>query len=697
MDDDGPDDASNAAHDEAEDNSEPPMQPLLNPKSDEARLKTQEQGRRRRRAATLLQRTWKGHVVRRDLANLEAAVVDLQSMMRGYLVRMKEAERLNEARRAGQKSVEHVEYAEEGLQEADVDSEDMQQHDRTAREQFYNDLQDYIEAGGKVNDRPSIGGLPIELWQLFRVVTEQDCEPTERNWEQVADELGLDCARFPALVQEVRQCYVQNLADFEETIKAYDNGDDTEGFVEAGADEIAHEGQADGDLATSDAVTAPERPLAEPSSPVYQSSPLAGSKRSRRQSEFLVSDLGYPSDGSRKRRRLNKNTVIPPTPENRLDIVHSRPSRTTGPDYSSPLKSRGVARDEAIEMSSGSESDDLLDKEMGDLEDQNELPGHSELPRKKFVEPETQDWHFGAENEQVFLDPVEEEDVSPSQQLQIESDAFKSPDRVIPSRHVGAKRSAERPSPVSATANTKGTGGMGTRVLRSKPMLAENDAYVPKSSRTPVNGKRTKRALPPQYQRTAASKAAAPTQSSGLGGKTSSQHRPQPHISTSVRQAGPTSLQSTNGSAPPQVPSTSRTTSGPAEVIFDVDYIDAQQNHFQALGYRQTDIYDALVAATFDRGSMTVALDSLQRGGGIPANEPGVWTKRDDGDLRMIREHERQVKKGKRAAGTGSDTNTKVKVWQTKTRLEVKHGKERVKRRTEFMEMLAEAEERAGA
>lgn len=750
VDDNGPDDASNAAHDEIEDDHDPDtqqpdtQQPLLNrrlvnasvpavrklavlnegntlpsmeraasptpgpsaaaarinPKSDEERLKRQEQGRKWSRAVEMFY-PGRGHVVIKDQAMLEAALVNLQSRMRGYLVRMKEAERLNEAKRAGHKSVEHLkqhDFVEGGFQDADVDSEGISHHDRTAREQFHNDLQDYVDAGGEVEGRPSVDGRPIDLWQLFEAATKQDCEPAERNWEQVTEELGLDYARIPSLVQSVRQCYQQNLADFEETIKAYDNGDDIESSAEDEPNEIADGGRAGGDLPTSGAVTAPEQPLAGPPSHAYQSSPLAGSKRSRWQSEVLVSDLGYPSDGSRKRRRLDRDSVIPPTPEDKLDVVHGQTSRGTGPEYSSPLKSRGIAKSEAIELSSGRESDVLVDREVDDSECENELPSHRDPPRKKFVEPETQDWRFGADNEQGFLDSIEEEDASPSQQLQLESDAYNSPERVTPSRRrIPVKQSADRPSPGTGTASTKKAGGIGMRVLRSKTMSAENEASGLHSAQTPVNDKPTKRALPPQYQRPSVSIPPTPAPALVYVGTTKSQERPRQHNTIAGRQARSTTPQSTDGSASHGATNSSRGSNSPNELVFDADYIEAQQNHFQALGYREMDIYRALEAATFDRGCMTVALESLHHGHGIPASEPGVWTKRDNDDLSMIMEHERQVKKGKHAAGTGLHTQTRVKAWQAGNRLESKHGKERVKGRTEFMMMMADADEKAGA
>lgn len=666
-----------------------------NPKSDEERLRRQEEVRRRIRATKLLQRAWRGHAVRSNLVNAEAALVPLQAMMRGYVIRQREARRRAEAIAAAN--------AFEDSRQGSVMSNGEPRPDRAERREFYEDLQAYIEVNGaNVKFWPPIGGRRVDLWDLFRIATQQDCEPDERDWAQVAEGLKYDSSRSE-VVTEVRNAYQQNLIDFEESIRAFDNDvgseEDPEEVEEAGGD------TAGGSLlGTSDFVTTSRQPVANPSSAAYPSSPLrAGGKRSRQHSELLSFEPGYPSSGTRKRRRLNENAEIPPTPEGMLGFTRGHRRPVPSQDLSSPLKARGLADGDAIAISSGEESDDLLDEEMVEELVDAELPSHARPPRKKYVEPETQDWRFGM-NDQGLLDSVGEEDISPSQQLQLESDAFRSPNRFISSRQIAGQWKTNQPSP--ATGDLKATGNRGSRArpfqaLNSDTAPVAGEEYGTRSSRSAVIGKAPKRTLPAQYQRkpdsvtptlVAASDSARnaaqpkspypvhapsiqaavrPANEKASRPKPSGAYTPKPTALSSPRRAPPMST-----SRPQTLPSRKDAISHEENgVDYDPDYVDAQIQHFQAMGYKGPHISQALEAATLQRGPMIQALESLAQGRGIPENEPGIWTPRDNADLRMVLKYERLTEKGKQPASTGPDGQRRSKVLAARFRLEGKHGK----------------------
>lgn len=768
MDDDGPDDESNPAQDVPGDENEqqsrrgvnkPALKPLSpataisptaaggdvevaatagarspspgpavseqpNPKSDEERLKRREQERRVARAAKLWHETWGGQANGRDRANLEAAFVPLQSIMRGYLVRLRESERLakalegsnNPAKANDVHRVERHEIEQEASQVSDTGSAMVTQHDLNAKAQFYNDLQAYVEvSGATVDARPVINGQAIYLWDLFRLATQQDCQPQERNWGQVVVGLGFGNANTPVLAREVRHCYQQNLADFEEAIKAFDNDDGLEEDIE-NESEAACDGALEDLLPTQDVPTAPKLPLVNPSSPAYQSSPpLAASKRQRRQSELLTSDLNYPPDGSRKRRRLSKDVVIPPTPEQELELSRSQLRRGIRQNNSSPLKSRGAAKDEIIELSSEEESDDFFDVEMEDGEGLYDLPRRVEPAPRKYAEPDAQDWHFDTENKQILRRSIEEDDPSPSQQLQLESDAYKSPERHISRTHVAVEPRASRPS--TATVASRGAGKTGGRALKSDGALAQVGSSGARAFQAPVNGKVMKRTLPPQYQRKPVSTASTIVPDFRSSRNTDSQQRPISKFQESVRPTGVGSVHSADNSTSWAKPSTRYTPAGglqasskqPAvfpsstspksangneiknqgpSVTYDQAYVDAQIEHFQGLGYQAKHIAAAMQAATFQRGPMGVAVQSLAEGRGIPPDEAGIWTPRDDKYLRVIMEYDRLMEKGKQPADAAAENQMKVRVWKARGKLDVKHGAEGVKLRVEFMSML---------
>lgn len=686
-------------------------------KSDDERLARQEQARRKSRAARLLQRTWRGFSVRKDCARFETVVVPLQSLVRGYLVRMREAERLLQ-----------VSEAKDQLLQDDPDEEDSEQYEdavqyeddeqvengepgpgeggtdaRSARDQFYSDLQDYIDiSGAEVDREPVIDGRKIDLWELFKSATRQVGNAEERNWKEVAEELGFDWIKSARCLPKLWECYIQNLAEFEEAIKSYDNPEDEDQDEDQDEDGYEQQQQLEADLngtgsrpQTSDSVTAPKEPSAAPSSHIYRSSPpIAGVKRSFQQADFLPSDLSYPSDSSRKRRRLDKKTEIPPTPEEKLGLRKGLVGRRGDHDNSSPLKHASAAA-QLFEVDSQADAEELLGGDMDDIEGEDELPEYPHPP-KKFVEPETQDFGFDVGGDYGYT--TDEDDVSPSQQLRTESDMINSPSR----------------QNAAPTADWRTSGASGPRPAQD-PMIRPEKSNprttvisvtgVPSRPGGPVNGKATKRSLPHVYQKPSSS---APGRSSGfasirngtaglafavpppraMNGATS---RASPGVRSTPIPAtlpSPTPLRPSPGRAPASTaPALLQEQRDGSNLDSDPAVIDAQFAHFEALGYEKAHIGRALEAATFQRGPMTVALQSLHEGRGLPQKEPGVWTDDDDNKLQAIRAYDRRRGRGKLIAGAGEDERQRTWIEMYRARLRAKHGRW-MEPRMRFMDMM---------
>ncbi|ROV90170.1 hypothetical protein VSDG_08777 [Cytospora chrysosperma] len=597
-------------------------------KSDDERLARQEQARRKSRAARLLQRTWRGISVRKDCARFETVVVPLQSLVRGYLVRMREAENLLQVSEAKDQLLqddpdeedaeqyeddEQVENGDSGPEEGDADA-------RGARDQFYSDLQDYIDiSGAEVDREPVIDGRKIDLWELFRAATRQVGNAEERNWKEVAEELGFDWIKSARCLPKLWECYIQNLAEFEEAIK--------------------------------------------------------------------------------KRRRLDKKTEIPPTPEDKLGWRKGLVGRRGDHDNSSPLKHASAAA-QLFEVDSQADAEELLDGDMDDIEGEDELPEYPHPP-KKFVEPETQDFGFDVGGDHGYT--TDEDDISPSQQLRTESDMINSP--ALPS--LGRQNAAP-------TADWRTSGA-------SRPRPAQDPMIRPERSnpRTtvisvtgvlsrpggPVNGKATKRSLPHVYQKPSSS---APGRPSGfasirngtaglafavpppraMNGATS---RASPGVRSTPIPAmlpSPTPLRPSPGRAPASTaPALLQEQRNGSNLDSDPAAIDAQFAHFEALGYEKAHIGRALEAATFQRGPMTVALQSLHEGRGLPQKEPGVWTDDDDNKLQAIRAYDRRRRRGKLTAGAGEDERQRTWIEMYRARLRAKHGRW-MEPRLRFMDMM---------
>lgn len=698
------------------------------PGSDDERLKRQEERKRRARAAVLLQRTWRGHVVRRDRAQLEASIVSLQSLMRGYLLRMREAERLLD-------SVEgNAEPLEEGRDKDSEQYEDAQEdlnsevdeNGSRLRDQFYEDLRDYIDvSGAKIELHPIIDGRQFELWGLFSMATQQDCAAEDRDWEQVAQRLGFDWSSLTGCARGLKECYDRNLAEFEEAMGSFD---DQDGTAMAEDEQVSRDGEDQPLVHTSDAVTAPKRPSPAPLSPTYRSSsPIAGVKRSFQQSSNPQSELGYPSDRSSKRRRRDRETAIPQTPEHKLGFSGFSKkigSRAAVRDSSSPLKPR-VDKTKPKGVYSAEDADAFLDDGIHDIQEIDQLPDPAPAGRR-FIEPETQDFGLamGCEDDvrqsierDNIGDMTDEDDNSPSQQLRSELDAFSSPARPVPIRGNGTVSTNQMPV-VEPRPKRSGEPANNTHTIVSNTV--PNSGFAERAARnSPSSSKATKRSLPQQYQRQQAvpSVARRPA-STPVRNRTAA---PPPLQSRSPVVARPTDVYSTQrsgavnhqpnkrvsaastrdvqSSAQRQNPS-NRTPASSAPVTdlartedkadvpdFDKEYVDTQFEHFEALGYEPRHIGQAMEATSLQRGPMTVALQSLAAGKGIPQNAEGVWTDDDDEKLRKIREYDRRQKNGVTSLKSGESAREKAQSDSYKIFLLKKHGSW-FAHRMAFMDMM---------
>lgn len=663
-------------------------------------------------------------------AHFETLVVPFQSLVRGYLVRMRETNKMKMIQAAEAKDQllqddadededQQYEDAAENLEHGDLGPEKADTDARGSRDQFYDDLQDYIDvSGAEVDRQPVVDGRKIDLWDLFKAATQQECDLGKRNWKEIAEELGFDWFRSAGCLPKLCECYTRNLAEFEEAIRSYDGWED-----EDNEDEEEEEQQPRTEAAsageeilsqTSEVITSSKKLSQAPSSHAYRSSPpITGVKRSFRHTDVLLSDLSYPSESSRKRRRLDQRSEIPLTPENKLGLTEGLANRSGAYDKSSPLKSRGTAAAQLTEVDSSGNAERLLDGDIEDVEGIDELPELPHPPKKRFVEPETQDFGFALNGNYGY--ETDGDDVSPSQQLQTESDiAHKTGP---PSSSIQESASTtDRPSlaaPVSRASRRPASS-----IPKTVAINATRPLWAPSGS---LNGKPTKRSLPQAYQKQSASAPVRPSGSAPIqngitqsrpvlnpslpgrpvgvpprftGSATSRARHATPSTTTPAMLSSPTPLQPASrrfpSSTAPPLPQNER--SGPKSVHpsnFDNDpaVIDAQFAHFQALGYEKAHIGRALEAATFQRGPMTVALQSLHEGRGLPQKEPGVWTDDDDEKLKAVQDYDQRREKGKSAPGSGEDERERARIERYRAKLRAKHG-EWMGLRLRFMDMM---------
>lgn len=623
----------------------------------------------------------------------------LQSLMRGYLLRMRNAEKLLDSLEANTEPLEEVQDEDaEQYEDAQEDfNPEVDGNDPSSRDQFYEDLQDYLDvSGAEIERHPVIDGREVELWDLFSVATQQDCAVEDRDWDKVAQRLGFDWTSSSACAKDLKECYDRNLADFEEAIGSYDDQDD---ITRAEDERVSLDDEEQGLPQTSDAVTAPKKPSPAPLSPVYRSpSPVAGVKRSFQQSNDPRSELSYPSDGSSKRRRRDKRKAIPQTPEHELGLAGGSSSRAALQDFSSPLRSRGVgARPDGVY--SVDDADDFLNNGLQDnIQEIDDLPDLAPPRKKRFLEPETQD--FGdamghdddvrpsIENDTGYI--TDDDDISPSQQLLSELDAVSSPARPVAVRSHGAV-SANRPP--FANPRPRLLGGPPKTHTSASGIAAINGSTKGAAYNDTSRLKATKRSLPQQYQMQSAAPAAArpstsaPNQNGIVARPTVAAPAPTPGPVTqrSKQTVSVTPTRAVQLSAQLRNPSmgaatTSAEAADPAHSRykahapdFGAEYVEAQFEHFMALGYDNARIARAMEATSVQRGPLTVALESLHSGNGLPQDAEGVWTDEDDRKLRKIIDYARRQEAGVPSSGAGENTRERTQVARYRSSLLAKH------------------------
>ncbi|KAI1798795.1 TRF2-interacting telomeric protein/Rap1 C terminal domain-containing protein [Daldinia bambusicola] len=260
--------------------------------------------------------------------------------------------------------------------EVAADSEQTFPADPSMKEQFVRDYQIYLESKGlRLSPWFTVKGRTFDLWSLWSAVASQNMDPSERDWQQIAEKLGFDWVQHETVHDEIRKCYEEHLAEFEEMWEIFN----------ADTDNDSEDDEDENDDEDDDAGLSNEEPL-----PLL---PIIPSRKRPFDAQHSLSDHTYP-EPSPKRRRIDRDTEIPSTPDqkNRTSNLHSQVSSET------PL---GIRRS--------------TKRAMGNRTEKNE----SQNVDPKLPVFETQE-NFRMESQ--F-------NITPSQQLHQESDAI-SPDLV---------------------------------------------------------------------------------------------------------------------------------------------------------------------------------------------------------------------------------------------------------------------------
>ncbi|KAJ4158650.1 uncharacterized protein LMH87_009166 [Akanthomyces muscarius] len=114
-----------------------------------------------------------------------------------------------------------------------------------AKKQFYEDLQMFCEdCDIEFAPTQQVAGLPVDLWELSKAVSDQRLPAEEIDWPRVAEELGYEWTGMEAAVRALQRCYEKNLAEFldlmEDAFGGGDNAEDPESAAVASQEVSAH-------------------------------------------------------------------------------------------------------------------------------------------------------------------------------------------------------------------------------------------------------------------------------------------------------------------------------------------------------------------------------------------------------------------------------------------------------------------------
>ncbi|KAB5542948.1 hypothetical protein GE09DRAFT_1134047 [Coniochaeta sp. 2T2.1] len=565
---------------------------------------------------------------------------------------------------------------------------------------FYDFLNKFLQGTSREMPWATVQRRALDLWELWSTVKSLDegRSQSARNWEQIAESLGFDWIETPEVTLELKTCYEETLGDFElfyNTFEAQPDGSQTDTDSQAGEEEPdvdMEEAEPELPDAAVEAaeVEHPSQSLAFNSSP-----PIQGQKR-RFENDPLSSDqdlafmpLGFvPS----KRTRYGKDIEIPSTPE-------------TSPEKR--MKTAAVGSKWTEKRSTISNGAGFV------VPTQKDRPRHASPdrlphrppppPTNARLEPETQDFGFDAEH-QSQPDLESQAEITPSQQLHIEDEhltpipfsGFKAPKVPCKSPLGTYPDSSMRMVPDSAAPRHMN----GDRIMSSveDPFddSFEDDGPMPKPSQarpatpprspSPVEVKAKRRSLPASFHRAAVSHPRAAKQPvaaprASLPARTANTGPNHPS-------APPPGRQSTN-------PRRTRGTPLPAPRVIalgrtppESSSMEEKLGFYESMGYkRQYSI--ATFGATMTWGLAAVVMEELKAGRGIPENWQGVWTARDDRELKAAEKFERE-KRHRRETGKQpslADVEKGKLAKKYMRRLQAKHLLSMIKDRLEYFRL----------
>ncbi|KAK8085118.1 hypothetical protein PG997_006389 [Apiospora hydei] len=525
-----------------------------------------------------------------------------------------------------------------------------------SKEEFYPVYQDFVQRFTHIrpNFWPTVRNQSFDLWDLWQSAVSQKLDRAERDWQQIAENLGYNWIEHEGVEDDIREIYENHLAEFEESLAEWENDESDDSETD---EDVPDETTAV--IGVSDAFD-------RNSEEQFNSSPPKQPSLKRTHEAALLSDLRYP-DSSGKRQRFDRDSEIPSTPDTKNGTAHLRRPSLSSRARQNAQKGQGVP----------------------DNGDRTVADGATVHPKMRMVEPETQDFRYDPETQAFRYDPetqnidfdTEMDDVqgesqvtvTASQQLHHESEPGSSPIKP-PNRELARpstptpKRKAGKPPFVDSPDDEHDKPTPKERFGKGKnPILAdlEKEQHQKQLRRISAGSPQKKPIVAPQPkpQRQSVSRPAEsrpPPPSFPSSSKPSSKPAKLPPSSSRNPKALPPATPA--GTAPK--PPASSAKDDP--VASQLARLNRRIDYLVSLGYPPSVARRAQEATSWQKALVNIIIEGLKKGEPLPTNIEGVWTAKDDMKLQSLLEYE--------AAGDTSDEKQARKMGKFKDHLMTKHG-----------------------
>jgi hypothetical protein len=500
---------------------------------------------------------------------------------------------------------------------------------------FYDDLKDYAElTESDITLEPTIGGQRIRLWDLAQSIVGQKVPVEDIEWHRVAADLGYDYISED-LADEIEACWERNLMEFMESMAEFEEEEEQQ--FEDAAEEVA-EVEVIPQTAEEDAIPSIAEEQEKEVDGVEPQLPPASKKRSL--------DAPFSSNPPGKRPRLDRNAVIPSTPEHRLRTTRSASTQQQQSPSARRLHTRRFALTDTIKDT----QDDTQDK----------FSTPPAAPAIGVLSPDL------GSDEKIRTPPLQRKestfDITPSQQLHIETSSPIVHDR---------RKLFQRP-PTSSEEEAE---------MQSRRQLF--DPLTPTESTAQPAKKR--RALPPTFRESPIPRPSPTLRSHRHVSENTDTTARQPRREEVQQQQQQQHEAEERGS-----PNRGNPRAGNREPETVEDWIE----YYQSFGYSHSTIVKAMNATTLVPGSpITTVLESLSAGTGIPSHHEGIWTERDDNSLRLIMS--KSPSELQKQPSDPLEQQQHKKIQREINRLDNKHGAERMELRWRFLKTKDGYENRA--